>query len=78
MFINAGLGVMAIYTQIDWILSLFGARVADYPWTVHVIEHIGNILARHSISATQHPLQLFNHRHRYKQRLAVADTPVQA
>lgn len=37
MLINAGLGVLGIYSQIDWMLSLFGKRVADYPLYVHVI-----------------------------------------
>lgn len=37
MFINAGLGLFGILTQIDWILSLFGRHVGDYPWYVHVI-----------------------------------------
>ncbi len=44
MFINAGLGVMAIYTQIEWILSLFGARIADYPWEVHVVPFLYFVL----------------------------------
>jgi hypothetical protein len=37
MFINAGLGLFGIVSQIDWLLSLFGKRVADYPVYVHVI-----------------------------------------
>jgi hypothetical protein len=37
MFINAGLGLLGIYSQIDWLLSLFGRRVADYPVYVHVV-----------------------------------------
>jgi hypothetical protein len=37
MFINAGLGVLGIVSQIDWILSLFGHRVSDYPPEIHVI-----------------------------------------
>lgn len=37
MFINAGLGLLGIYTQIGWILSLFGKDIRSYkPW-VHVI-----------------------------------------
>lgn len=36
MFINAGLGLLGIYSQIDWILSLFGKRIGDYPLYVHV------------------------------------------
>ena len=37
MFINAGLGIVGIVSQIDWILSLFGKHVGDFPWYVHVI-----------------------------------------
>ena len=37
MFINAALGVIGIYTQIGWILSLFGKEISDYPLYVHVI-----------------------------------------
>jgi hypothetical protein len=36
MFINAGLGVLGIVSQIDWILSLFGKRMGDFPPYVHV------------------------------------------
>lgn len=36
MFINAGLGLLGIYTQIGWILSLFGKKIGDYPLSVHV------------------------------------------
>lgn len=37
MFINAGLGLLGIYTQVGWILSLFGRRIGDYPLKVHAI-----------------------------------------
>ncbi len=37
MFINAGLGLFGIASQIGWILSLFGRHFDDYPWYVHVI-----------------------------------------
>jgi hypothetical protein len=37
MFINAGLGLFGIYSQIDWLLSLFGRRAADFPLYVHAI-----------------------------------------
>ncbi|AKS42884.1 hypothetical protein WM2015_2526 [Wenzhouxiangella marina] len=37
MFINAGLGLFGIYAQIDWILSAFGKRAADYSAAVHFI-----------------------------------------
>lgn len=37
MFINAGLGVLGIYSQIGWLLSLFDRKINDYPFYVHVI-----------------------------------------
>jgi hypothetical protein len=37
MFINAGLGLLGIVSQINWLLSLFGKHVADYPAYVHII-----------------------------------------
>jgi hypothetical protein len=37
MFINAALGIFGILSQINWILSLFGRHVSDYPPYVHVI-----------------------------------------
>jgi hypothetical protein len=44
MFINAGLGLVGILSQINWILSFFGKRVEDYPWQVHVVPCIYFIL----------------------------------
>ena len=44
MFINAGLGILGIYTQIGWILSLFGKKIGDYPVHVHVIPFLYFIL----------------------------------
>ena len=44
MFINAGLGLLGIYTQIGWILSLFGRKVGDYPLKVHVIPFLYYVL----------------------------------
>ncbi len=53
MFINAGLGIFGIVSQIDWILSLFGKHVGDFPWYVHVIPALYWILytflIRHAI-----------------------------
>jgi hypothetical protein len=37
MFINAGLGIFGIMSQIDWLLSLVGAHVGDFAWYVHVV-----------------------------------------
>jgi hypothetical protein len=44
MFINAGLGLLGIYTQVDWLLSLFGKKIGDYPWYVNVIPFLYFIL----------------------------------
>ena len=44
MFINAGLGLFGIVSQIDWLLRLFGRRVADYPFYVHVIPFLYFVL----------------------------------
>lgn len=40
MFINAGLGIFAICTQVNWILSLFGKNIKDYPFHLHIIPFI--------------------------------------
>ena len=37
MFINAALGLLGIYAQIDLILSLFGKKASDFSVLVHVI-----------------------------------------
>ena len=44
MFINAGLGLLGIYSQIGWLLSLFGKRIGDYPLYVHVIPFLYYVL----------------------------------
>ena len=44
MFINAGLGVLAIYTQIGWLVGLFGKNVDDYPIERHVIPFLYFVL----------------------------------
>ncbi|MBI2437782.1 MAG: hypothetical protein HYV36_03080 [Lentisphaerae bacterium] len=44
MFINAGLGLLGIYSQIEWLLSLFGRKVGDYPVYVHVIPFLYFVL----------------------------------
>lgn len=44
MFINAGLGLLGIYSQIDWLLSLFGKEVGDYPVRAHVIPFLYFVL----------------------------------
>ena len=44
MFINAGLGLLGIRSQIDWGLSLFGRHFSDYPWYRHVIPFLYFVL----------------------------------
>jgi hypothetical protein len=44
MFINAGLGLLGIRAEIGWLLGLFGKRIDDYPWYVHVIPFLYYIL----------------------------------
>ena len=44
MFINAGLGVLGIYGQVGWLLSLFGKRIADYPAAVNVVPFLYYVL----------------------------------
>jgi hypothetical protein len=44
MFINAALGLLGIYAQIDLILSLFDKQAGDFPPTVHVIPFLYYIL----------------------------------
>jgi len=53
MFINAILGVLGIYSQINWLLSLVGRRAGDYPFYVHVIPFLYYVLytflVRHAV-----------------------------
>lgn len=44
MLVNAGLGILGIYSQIGWILEKFGKHIADYPWKVHVVPFLYYIL----------------------------------
>lgn len=44
MFINAGLGLLGIYSQIGWILGFFGKNLGDYPWQVNVVPFLYYIL----------------------------------
>ena len=44
MFINAALGLLGIYAQIDIILSLFGKKAGDFSAAVHVIPFLYYIL----------------------------------
>ena len=44
MWINAGLGIFGIYSEMNWLLSLFGKKVSSYPWYVHVIPFLYYVL----------------------------------
>jgi len=44
MFINAGLGILGIYSQIGWILGQFGRKIDDYSTATHVIPFLYFIL----------------------------------
>ena len=44
MLINAGLGILGIYSQIGWILAKFGKDIDQYPWKVHVVPFLYYIL----------------------------------
>ena len=44
MFINAAIGLFGIWTEIDWLLSLFGKHAADYSWKVHAIPFLYYVL----------------------------------
>ena len=44
MFINAALGLLGLYSQIGWLLSLFGKKIDDYPDTVHAIPFLYFVL----------------------------------
>lgn len=44
MFINAALGLLGIYSQIGWLLSLFGKKIGDYPVYVHVVPFLYFVL----------------------------------
>ncbi len=37
MFINAGLSILAIYSQVGWLLSFFGRDIKNYPLHMHII-----------------------------------------
>ena len=44
MLINAGLGILGIYSQIGWILAKFGKDIDNYRWNVHVVPFLYYIL----------------------------------
>ena len=44
MFVNAGLGLVGIHSQLGWILGLFGRNVGDYPWYVHAVPIVYYVL----------------------------------
>ncbi len=44
MFINSGLGIFGLYTEINWLLTFFGTTLSDYPLEVHVIPFLYYVL----------------------------------
>ena len=44
MLINAALGIFGIYSEMSWIMSLFGKSLASYPLHVHVIPFLYYVL----------------------------------
>ena len=58
MFINAALGLFGIYSQLGWLLSLFGRRISNYPARVHVIPFLYFVfytfLIRHAVLDLTH------------------------
>lgn len=44
MFINAGLGMLGIYAEINWLLSFFGTTAADYSVYRHIIPFLYYVL----------------------------------
>lgn len=37
MLVNAGLGLLGIYTEIGWLLALFGKAPGDFHWSRHIV-----------------------------------------
>lgn len=52
MFTNAALGVLGIYSEIDWILSHFDKHVEDFAWYVHVLPFVYYVLLSLTIYLT--------------------------
>jgi predicted permease len=44
LLINSALGIFGIYTEIGWLLSLFGRTADQYPWYIHVIPFLYYVL----------------------------------
>ena len=44
MLINAALGILGIYSQLGWLLALFGKNIDDYPWYVNVTPFLYYVL----------------------------------
>jgi len=44
MLINGALGVLGIYSQVGWLLSVFGKNIKDVPLYIHVIPFLYFVL----------------------------------
>jgi len=67
MFINATLGIVGVYTQVGWLLSVFGKHISDYPLRFQIAPFLFFIfytfLIRHAV------LDLFNaHESKHKRK----------
>lgn len=69
MFINAGLGLFGIFTEIGWLLGLFGREVSEFPWYVHVIPFLYYVL--YTFLLRQLVLDLFRGRDQPERRRTI-------
>jgi hypothetical protein len=74
MFINAGLGILGLVSQIGWLLSLFGRQLSDYPWYAHIIPFLYFIL--YTFLLRQAFLDLFRARNNEKRQRQVENVYV--
>jgi len=69
MFINAGLGLFGIYSQIDWLLSFFSKKASDYSFYLHVFPFTYFVL--YTFLIRQAVIDLFKARDDYVKRKRV-------
>lgn len=44
MFINAAIGVYGLWSEIGWLLGLFGKHISDFPWYRHIVPFLYYVL----------------------------------
>lgn len=69
MFINAGLGLFGLWVEIDWLLSLFGRSLSDYPLWVNITPFLYYVL--YTFLLRQMLLDLFGARDKPARRALV-------